>query len=297
MRSISFLLAFFFLSCPVFAQETYIEPRYQLQYQKDFFKTGGAQIKFNPDEYLRIGVLIENKTNWSLNEILNIFFSVAPFDRYRNFFEFTMTQNIDQALALKNEFLTAYDGWGNRLAGGFDISSTRIQASLIILKVGDVEFFKTGTRGYSRGKTAVAQPYTILHELGHVLARLGDEYSVQEGEEYTEFETLAKSMGEQFHSRLSGWRTQTKPNLDLRTRKVLKWQPLIDQGFIPTERIERKEFQYGGKEVGRFVIPTAHCVMNNPERDNEFCPVCQLQIIEMICQFTGAPIPWEDREN
>jgi len=89
-----------------------------------------------------------------------------------------------------------------------------------------------------------------------------------------------------------------KANLDYRSHATLKWQPLIEQGFIPSRRIKRIQ-QENNADVGRFLIPTESCCMNNTLSDTiEYCPVCQLQIIDSICRLSGATPPWITlREN
>ncbi len=298
---ISSLILFSFIQTS-FADENIIydynifEDRYLCDYSEGFFKAGGEQVPFNENLNLKIGIVIKNKSRMSIGEIINVIFSVAPFDRYRRFFVFVDHNKLERIRRRNDFFVEAYNSYGRKMPGGFDIENSSVRAGLIVLNVDDYEFTRTGTLGYASDKLAVAQKMTILHELAHVLANLGDEYSMGEiSDEQKEIHGILERIGIPCnHDKYKVWNTE-KANIDYRGHKVLKWQPLIEQGFIPDERIKRVQIE-NGVDVGRFLIPTRKCIMNRIVSDNmEFCPVCQLQIIDSICRLSGAIPPWRTK--
>ena len=279
------------------------EERYLIDYPEDFFDKKGNQVPFNQKLHLKIGVVIKNKSRMSITQILNVIFSVSPIDRYRHFFVFIDHDVLEKIKRRNDFFVEAYNSYGRKIPGGFDIENSSVRAGLIVLKVDDYEFTRTGTLGYARNKLAVAQKMTILHELGHVLASLGDEYSMSElNDEQKKINGVLEAIGvPYYHDKYKVWTTE-RANLDYRRHKVLKWQPLIDQGFIAPERIKRVQVE-NGVDVGRFLIPTQRCIMNRIVEDHmEFCPVCQLEIIDSISRLSGVILPWHgqppgDKEN
>ena len=116
--------------------------------------------------------------------------------------------------------------------------------------------FSPGILGFTEGKKASVTETTLLHEFGHALAKLADEYD---------------------HERASD---AGKSNID-EAGPPPKWTPLIEQGFLgpPVPRKEK-------------VIPSDNCHMNNQPTDNRWCPVCQLVLIAKICELSGALAPW-----
>ncbi|MBU1864004.1 MAG: hypothetical protein KKH94_10110 [Candidatus Omnitrophica bacterium] len=277
--------------------ETFFEERYLFDYPDDFFKTGGLQVPFNPRVHLKVGIVIKNKSRMMTQEIIEVIFSVGPFDRYRNFFVFLDSDLIERNRNRRDFFIDAYDGYGRRIPGGFDIGNTSVRAGLIVLRVDDYEFTRTGTLGYAQGKRAIAQRMTILHEFGHVFADLGDEYSIDFDKGNKEINCLLMAVGASHeHQKHLVWNTE-RVNLDYRSHSVLKWQPLIDKGFIPDTRVPRIQIQ-DNVDTGRFLIPMERCIENRMfEADMEFCPVCQLQIIESICRVSGIIPPWEREQK
>ena len=270
----------------------YFEDKYLKTYPKDFFSTGGEKVTYNPNIHLKIGIIVRNNSSLPIKEVIEKIFSVAPFDRYRDFFVFVRQEDIERGKRNKDFFIRAYNSYGREIPGGFDIGQSSIQAGLIVLNVENYEFSKTGTKGYAKDKTATAQKMTILHELGHALADLGDEYSIKENEKYVEKRRSYQSIGLSYdHMHYKVWNSEY-PNIDYRSHSILKWEPLIEQGFINDRRIKRIQIK-DGEDVGRFLIPTDRCIMNRILNDAmEFCPVCQLQIIDRICQLSGAIPPW-----
>ena len=86
----------------------------------------------------------------------------------------------------------------------------------------------------------------------------------------------------------------TAANLEDRHSGNLKWNGLIEQGFLPNSKIERIE-DINGLDRGEFIIPSDNCYMNNHNnpKDDRYCPVCQLAIIDRVTQLSGAASPWE----
>jgi hypothetical protein len=275
------------------AQKMYFDDRYTYTYAKDFFRTGGERVRFNQNLHLKIGILINNRSGMSMAEVIAEIFTVAPLDRYRDFFVFVNKDDVDRGRRNRSFFIRAYNGYGREIPGGFDIGESSIRAGLIVLNVENYEFTKTGTKGYAKNQTATAQKMTILHELGHAFAELGDEYSIKQNEYDLEKRAAYKTVGLSYDYLQSKVWNSEYPNLDYRSRAILKWQPLIEQGFIPQGRFPRIQLHDGGIDHGRFLTPTDTCLMNRILHDKmEFCPVCQLQIIDRISELSGVTPPW-----
>ena len=288
--SSSFVVAQTSLEAPIF-----VDPRYQPQYPPRFFESGGPREKFDRNRHLKIGIVIRNRTHMGMTEIINNIFSVSPFDRYREFFVFANGDEAMRQVRGNSQFITAYDGFGRRIGGGFDWESMRVRAGLVVLDVNDYEFRRTGTLGYAFNQTAVTQKSTILHELGHVLGDLGDEYSINEMETEDEMKDLMTKMGKEYEYRYGRQWTKMRANLEYRTRNPFKWFPLIEQGFLPGVEENLRVKMKDGIDVGIYLIPSSVCVMNHPQKsEGKFCPVCQLQIIDRIAELTGVRTPWHD---
>lgn len=276
------------------APPVFIEPRYQVKYPAHFFELGGKKVKYDRNKHLKMGIVIRNRTDLSVPYIIQTIFQTAPFDRYRDFFVFANADEAMRQTRQNNHFITTYDSYAHRIAGGFDWTAMRVRAGLVVLDVNDYEWKRSGTLGYSFEQTAVTQKSTILHELGHALADLGDEYSVGEQENEEVMNELLRSLGKEYAYRMGrGW-TRIRDNLEYRTRNPLKWFPLVEQGFLPDGHFNRVKIS-DGHDVGLFVAPSPVCTMNNPAKSaGKFCPVCQLQIIAKIAQYTGCETPWDD---
>lgn len=272
----------------------FIEPRYRVEYAPRFFELGGERVKYDPVRHLKIGIVINNRTEMNVKDIIDVIFSTSPIDRYRDFFVFANSDEVMREVRQNNHFITTYDCYGRRIGGGFDWTAMRVRAGLVVLDVNDYEWQRSGALGYAFKKTAITQKSTILHELGHVLGGLGDEYSVGERGHDEVYKQLLEALGKEYAYRMGrGW-MEVKENLEYRTRNPLKWAPLIEQGHLPVGEFVRVELQ-NNHDVGRFAIPSPQCVMNHPEKsDGKFCPVCQLQIISRIAKFTGCSTPWDE---
>jgi len=139
------------------APEVFIEPRYQVTYSKSFFKLGGSIVKYRQNRHLKIGIIIRNRTDFSIKHIIETIFSVAPFDRYRDFFVFANADEATREIRQRNQFISTYDSYGRRIGGGFDWSAMRVRAGLVVLDVNDYEWKRSGSLGYAFKQTAITQ--------------------------------------------------------------------------------------------------------------------------------------------
>jgi len=249
--------------------------RYSFKYLGDFFSPGGAAVEFEASAHNKIGVLVTNRTTRSLSEITRMIFNASPFDRYKQFFYFRIEDEFREDMANNNTLSTrAYDYSGRPISGGLPISEGRGAFNLTFLKFGMKEVIQCSCNGVTihtnQGNFSFVGEDSILHETGHAFAGLADEYS---------------------HPRASNF---AAVNLEDRRANNLKWDGLIEQGFLPDRRIKRIE-TVNGLDRGRFMIPSNNCYMNNhrnPE-DDRYCPVCQLAIIGRISKLSGVTPPWE----
>ncbi|MFQ5863089.1 MAG: hypothetical protein ACE5IC_08185 [Candidatus Brocadiales bacterium] len=273
-KSVRILLpiAMLFLAQQTLAQ---YDGRYFFKYPKDFFNNGGIELEFDPSLHKKIGILIQNHTSLLLPEIANMIFDISPFDRYRQFFYFRIEGEFREDIANNNIiFARAYDYSGRPIAGGLPTSEGQGAFNLVFLKFGLREVIQCSCKGVTihtnRGNFSYVGEDSILHEMGHAFAGLADEYS---------------------HPSASNF---AAANLEDRRTRNLKWRGLIEQRFLPNRRIERREI-IGGIDRGKFLIPSNNCYMNNHSRpkDNRYCPVCQLAIINRISQLSGATPPWK----
>lgn len=249
--------------------------RYSFKYTEDFFNPGGSEIEFNTSIHNKIGILFQNYTGISLSEIADMIFNTSPFDRYRQFFYFRIEEEFREDIANNNITSTrAYDYNGRPIASGLPISEGRGAFNLIFLKFGFREVIQCSCKGATihtnQGNFSFVGEDSILHEIGHAFAELADEYS---GPRSSNFAAI---------------------NLEDRNANRLKWSGLIQHGFLPDRRIERREI-IGGVDKGKFLIPSDNCYMNNhtSPKDSRYCPVCQLAIIDRISQLSGTIPPWK----
>ncbi|MFQ5685251.1 MAG: hypothetical protein ACE5GV_01190 [Candidatus Scalindua sp.] len=249
--------------------------RYSFKYPGDFFSPGGAVVEFDAASYDKIGVLVTNRTTRPLAEITRMIFSTSPFDRYKQFFYFRIEDEFREDMANNNTLSTrAYNYNGRPINGGLPISEGQGSFNLIFLKFGIKEVIQCSCNGATihanQGNFSFVGEDSILHEIGHAFARLADEYS---------------------HPRASNF---AAVNLEDRRANNLRWEGLIEQGFLPDRRIKRIE-AIGALDRGKFLIPSNNCYMNNHRnpKDDRYCPVCQLAIIDRISQLSGVTSPWE----
>lgn len=111
-----------------------------------------------------------------------------------------------------------------------------------------------------------------IHEFGHLFAGLGDEYVG--GVEFSEF----------YPPHLEPW----EPNLTTLVDFDLKWKSMLPVGAkIPTPESEWEKETLGVYEGAGYVTkgvyrPWVNCLMNNLHTIDQFCPVCNKAIQEMI---------------
>jgi hypothetical protein len=249
--------------------------RYSFEYPGNFFNYGGEEVEFNASVHRKIGVLVSNRTTRPLSEVTRMIFNTSPFDRYKQFFFFRIEEEFREDMASNNILSTrAYDYDGRAIDGGLPVSEGRGSFNLIFLTFGMKEVIQCSCNGATihtnQGNFSFAGEDSILHEIGHAFAELADEYS---------------------HPRASDF---AAVNLEDRGARRLKWNGLIEQGFLTNRKIERIE-TVNGMDRGRFRIPSSNCYMNNHRNpdDDRYCPVCQLAIIDKISQLSGVTSPWE----
>ncbi len=112
----------------------------------------------------------------------------------------------------------------------------------------------------------------FIHEFGHLFAGLGDEYVG--GVEYNEFYPID----------VEPW----EPNLTTLVHFDQKWKNMLPEGTpVPTPSTSENKKKLGVYEGGGYVTkgvyrPWINCLMNNLHSIDEFCPVCNKAIQEMI---------------
>ncbi len=218
---------------------------------------------------------MQNRTEISLHGIADMLFGTSPFDRYKQFFYFRVEEEFREDIANNNLISTrAYDYSGSKIEGGLPVSKGQGAFNLIFLRFGVEEVIQCSCKGLTihsnQGNFSFVGEDSILHEVGHAFADLSDEYS----------HPMASDFG--------------AANLEERQANTIKWRGLIVQGFLPEERIERREV-IDGIDEGRFLIPSNNCFMNNNRnpQDDRYCPVCQLAIIGRISELSGVSPVWE----
>ncbi|HHT9139871.1 MAG TPA: hypothetical protein ACFYEA_01635 [Candidatus Tripitaka californicus] len=247
--------------------------RYASRYPEDFFNPGGTEVNFNPSIHQKIGILIQNRTRLSLSEIAHMIFKTAPLDRYKRFFYLRIEEEFREDIANNTILSTrAYDYSGRAIPRGLPLSEGQGSFNLVFLRFSLREVIRCSCKGVTiqtnQGNFAYVGEDSILHEVGHAFAGLADEYSDPRASDFTAV------------------------NLEDRHAHKLKWSGLIEKGFLPNRKIERREI-VGGIDRGRFLIPSNNCYMNNHQNDDRYCPVCQLAIISRISQLSGVTPPWQ----
>ncbi|TKJ32152.1 peptidase M64 [bacterium (candidate division B38) B3_B38] len=116
-------------------------------------------------------------------------------------------------------------------------------------------------------------PHVVVHELGHALAGLGDEY-YQSEVAYSEF----------YPPDVEPW----EPNITIcQERKMLKWRDLVDR-LTPIPTPEKQEFvdavgcfEGAGYAAKGLFRPAMRCIMFS-KKSTAFCPVCRRAIERII---------------
>ncbi len=215
--------------------------RYSAPFARRFFEPGQPPVPWDPARR-RIGITVGLGEGVTLQDAASGIFASSPFDRYRAWFHFRRAEEFPSA--------RAYDSYGNPMG---DVPYDGMDGT-VYLYFRDPESFKPGVLGFAEGSKATVQPVSLLHEIGHAFARLGDEYA-------------GGSKGEAANLVRPG---------------AVPWKPLIDAGHLgpPARRDEA------------FLIPSEDCHLGNRLSASRFCPVCQIEIVARLCELTGAPLPW-----
>lgn len=118
--------------------------------------------------------------------------------------------------------------------------------------------------------------YVFVHEFGHAFAGLGDEYYNSEVA-YEDFYNL----------KVEPW----EPNLTTLVDFDSKWKSMVSPGApIPTSDRDKDKYVVGAFEGGGYMTkgvyrPSHDCTMKSLSYNN-FCPVCQKAIRDMIETYT-----------
>ena len=171
-----------------------------------------------------------------------LLFGAAPLDRYRAWFYLRKADDFPST--------AAYDVTGNPME---PVPYGELEGT-VFLHFKDPASFAQGVLGYTTGCHAFVQGASLLHEFGHALARLGDEY-----------EDGSKAAA----ANLSGL-------------PAAPWMPLVSSGLLPAPP----------RRDSSFFIPSENCYLNNRPTQSRYCPVCQLEIHARMAELAGAPLPW-----
>jgi hypothetical protein len=218
------------------------EARYRAAYPRAFFEPGGMPaVPFDPSRR-RIGVTVELGPGMKLEEAVGPLFAAAPLDRYRSVFHFRRAEEFPLP--------RSYDAYGAPIG---ETPWNELDGT-VFLRFREPEDFPEGVLGVTRGCDALVLPVSLLHEFGHALARLGDEYD-----------------GGNADDRVNLARAEPAP-----------WAPLVAGGHLPAP----------SRRDATFLVPSADCHMGNRPGPSRYCPVCQLELHARICALAGLPLPW-----
>ena len=141
----------------------------------------------------------------------------------------------------------------------------------------------------------VASPITLLHEFGHSLANLADEYTgdVAYSDVYPEgIEPVEPNITREVDRDRIKWKAQLTPNVALPT-------PLSDNATAKVQQLVGA-FEGGGYLKKGIYRPEQSCWMGSLEPGEGFCVVCCEAIRQMIELQTGktfnAPVPLGDNQ-
>lgn len=140
------------------------ESRYRRPYERTFFEPGGPAIPRGPTGK-RIGITLETGAAITPREVGSMLFSVAPLDRYRDWFYVRKASDFPAT--------AAFDASGNALP---DVPYDDLEGT-VFLHFKDPATFAEGVLGFTQGCHAFVQGVSLLHEFGHAFGTLGDEYA------------------------------------------------------------------------------------------------------------------------
>lgn len=118
--------------------------------------------------------------------------------------------------------------------------------------------------------------YVIVHEMGHLIGGLGDEYFTSEVSVQDYYPLDVEPI---------------EPNLTTLVEFDTKWKDLVDAGTpVPTSAIKKYDNTVGVYEGGGYVAkgvyrPWQHCTMKEINYNN-FCPVCTRTLIQAIDYYS-----------
>jgi hypothetical protein len=214
----------------------------QARWPHGFFGPAPDPVPFDPGVGRRIGLTVELGPGITMAEVAHEIFSEPPFDRYREWFY------LRDAADAPGE--GAYDAVGRALPG---VPRNELDGT-VYLRFRDPAHFAKGVLGYAKGCEAFVQKVSLLHETGHALGALGDEYP--------------------------GGTPPPHPNLSADRR--VPWAALVRDGHLPPPFL---------REEGVWVAAETCHMNNNAVGKVDFCSVCQLALIARIVELTGAPLP------
>lgn len=118
-----------------------------------------------------------------------------------------------------------------------------------------------------------------VHEFGHVLMGLGDEYA-----DPVSFDSM-------YAHDVEPWEVNLTTLVDFDSKRI--WRSLLSEGVsVPTPAADEYEdkvgvYEGGGYQTKGVYRPWLNCLMNNLHRTDSFCPVCSEAIsryIDFICK-------------
>ena len=250
------------------------------------------------EKKLDIAVLPEGYTQAEMDKFLSdakrlfdYLFSIAPYDKYKKNF------NIYAILSPSQESGTDMEGsptnYKNTLFDShfYSFGLDRYLTCPSLFKVADVAsgvpydqlIVIVNTKEYGGGAfynlinlNVSDNKYaekTFVHEFGHGLVGLADEYYYEEG------------MGSRYNLKIEPW----EANITTLVNFQSKWKDLVDKKTpIPTPRTEKYKDKVGAFEGGGYLSkgmysPMQDCRMKSIQ-SNEFCPVCT-RAIERTMRF------------
>lgn len=189
---------------------------------------------------------------------------------YRN----TLVNTTYNALDL-DRYLMCYDVWNL-----YDVADDAPYDIIVIIcnseKYGGGGIYNFYCTVYNHGDHP---DYVIVHEMGHLIGGLGDEYYTSEVSVQDFYPAGVEPV---------------EPNLTTLVNFDDKWKNMLEEGTpIPTPAVGDKDPKYnllgvyeGGGYASKGVYrPSLHCTMHQI-RYNDFCPVCRKALEEVIHYYS-----------